>query len=36
MAFKQVSSPHAHAAQNTSQVMKLVLLATIPGLAALT
>ena len=36
MAFKQVTSPHAHSAQNTSQVMQLVLLATVPGLLALT
>jgi|TARA_B110001469_G_scaffold98252_1_gene94931 electron transport complex protein RnfD len=36
MAFKQITSPHAHAAQNTSKVMQLVLWATVPGLAALT
>ena len=36
MAFKQISSPHAHAAQNTAKVMQLVLWATIPGLIALT
>ena len=36
MAFKQVTSPHAHSAQKTSNVMQLVLLATVPGLVALT
>ena len=36
MAFKQITSPHAHAAQNTTKVMQLVLWATVPGLAALT
>jgi electron transport complex protein RnfD len=36
MAFKQITSPHAHASQNTSKVMQLVLWATIPGLIALT
>jgi electron transport complex protein RnfD len=36
MAFKQVTSPHAHSAQNTAKVMQLVLLATVPGLIALT
>ncbi len=36
MAFKQITSPHAHAAQSTSNVMQLVLWATIPGLVALT
>ena len=36
MAFKQISSPHAHASQNTAKVMQLVLWATIPGLIALT
>ena len=36
MAFKQVTSPHAHSAQSTSKVMQLVVWATIPGLLALT
>ena len=36
MAFKQITSPHAHAAQNTAKVMQLVLWSTIPGLIALT
>ena len=36
MALLKLTSPHAHAAQNTANVMKLVLLATIPGLVALT
>ena len=36
MAFKQITSPHAHASQNTAQVMQLVLWATLPGLFALT
>ena len=36
MAFKQVTSPHAHGAKSTANVMKLVVLATIPGLVALT
>jgi len=36
MAFKQVTSPHAHGAQSTAKVMKLVVWATIPGLIALT
>jgi electron transport complex protein RnfD len=36
MAFKQVTSPHAHGAQNTAKVMQLVVWATIPGLIALT
>jgi len=35
MAFKQITSPHAHAAQNTAKVMQLVLWSTIPGLLAL-
>ena len=35
MAFKQITSPHAHAAQNTSRVMQLVIWATVPGLIAL-
>ena len=36
MAFKQVTSPHAHSAQNTAKVMQLVLWATVPGILALT
>jgi len=36
MAFKQVTSPHAHGAQSTARVMQLVVWATIPGLIALT
>ena len=36
MAFKQITSPHAHAAQNTGKVMQLALWATAPGLLALT
>lgn len=36
MAFKQITSPHAHAARNTGKVMQLVLWATAPGLLALT
>jgi electron transport complex protein RnfD len=36
MAFKQITSPHAQAAQNTGKVMQLVLWATAPGLLALT
>ena len=35
MAFKQITSPHAHAAQNTARVMQLVIWATVPGLIAL-
>ncbi|MGB1402873.1 MAG: electron transport complex subunit RsxD [Porticoccaceae bacterium] len=35
MAFKQITSPHAHAAQNTGKIMQLVLWATAPGLLAL-
>jgi len=35
MAFKQVTSPHAHGAQNTAKVMQLVLWSTLPGLIAL-
>jgi electron transport complex protein RnfD len=30
MAFKQVTSPHAHGAKSTANVMKLVVLATYP------
>ena len=36
MALLKLTSPHAHAAQNTAAVMRLVLLATVPGLLALT
>lgn len=36
MALRQVTSPHAHAPLNTTRVMQIVLLATIPGLIALT
>ncbi|WP_461518836.1 electron transport complex subunit RsxD [Porticoccus sp.] len=36
MALMKLTSPHAHAAQNTATVMRLVLLATLPGLLALT
>ena len=36
MAFKQVTSPHAHSAQSTSKVMQLVIWATVPGILALT
>jgi electron transport complex protein RnfD len=35
MAFKQVTSPHAHSAQSTAKVMQLVLWATVPGLLVL-
>jgi H+/Na+-translocating ferredoxin:NAD+ oxidoreductase subunit D len=36
MALLKLTSPHAHTAQNTGNVMQLVLLATTPGLLALT
>lgn len=36
MALLKLTSPHAHTAQSTADVMKLVLLATIPGLVTLT
>ncbi|MBT3566415.1 MAG: electron transport complex subunit RsxD [Porticoccus sp.] len=36
MALLKLTSPHAHSAQNTARVMQLVILATIPGLFALT
>ncbi|MFT7266707.1 MAG: electron transport complex protein RnfD [Porticoccus sp.] len=36
MALLKFTSPHAHNAQNTARVMQLVILATIPGLFALT
>jgi len=36
MAFLRTTSPHGHAALNTSGVMQTVLLATLPGVAALT
>lgn len=35
MALLKITSPHAHDAQNTGDVMKLVLVATIPGFVAL-
>lgn len=36
MAFKQITSPHAHIARSTSDIMLHVILACIPGLIALT
>ncbi len=36
MALSQLSSPHAHAGETTSWVMRQLLLATLPGMAALT
>ncbi|MEH6468945.1 MAG: electron transport complex subunit RsxD [Porticoccus sp.] len=36
MALLKLTSPHAHRNQSTANVMQLVLLATIPGLVALT
>ena len=36
MALMRITSPHAHNKQSTSDVMKLVLLATLPGVLALT
>lgn len=36
MSFIHASSPHAHTTTDTSSVMKLVLLATLPGVVALT
>ncbi|RNL61663.1 electron transport complex subunit RsxD [Zhongshania marina] len=36
MGFLKVSSPHAHGPMSTARVMRLVLLATIPGLFSLT
>lgn len=36
MAFLKITSPHAHGPMQTSTVMQLVLLATLPGIAALT
>jgi electron transport complex protein RnfD len=36
MAFLRVTSPHAHTPQDTASVMRLVLLATIPGVVTLT
>lgn len=35
MSFLRASSPHAHAANNTAKIMQTVLLATVPGLIAL-
>lgn len=36
MTLPQITSPHAHSQNSTAQVMQLVLLATVPGLIALT
>lgn len=36
MPFIRVTSPHVHQVQDTASVMRLVLLATLPGVAALT
>ena len=36
MAFMTVTSPHAHGPLNTARVMRTVILATLPGVAALT
>jgi len=36
MAFLKASSPYTHAANSTNQFMRLVMLATIPGVAAIT
>lgn len=36
MALMRITSPHAHNKQSTSDVMRLVLLATLPGVLALT
>lgn len=36
MALLRVTSPHAHGAQDTTQVMQAVLLATLPGVAVMT
>jgi electron transport complex protein RnfD len=36
MAFLHVTSPHVHTPQDTGAVMRLVLLATLPGVVALT
>jgi len=36
MGFLKVSSPHAHGPMSTASVMRLVLLATLPGMLALT
>lgn len=36
MAFIRATSPHTHAATTTAQVMQQVILATLPGVAALT
>ena len=36
MALMRVTSPHTHNRQTTGQVMQLVLLATLPGVLALT
>ena len=36
MAFLKITSPHAHGPMSTDRVMRLVILSTLPGLAALT
>lgn len=36
MAFLNISSPHAHGPMSTPKVMRLVLVATVPGIVALT
>lgn len=36
MAFVNITSPHAHGGNSTSRIMLLVILATIPGIIALT
>jgi electron transport complex protein RnfD len=35
MVLQRITSPHAHAARDTGGVMRLVILATLPGIAAL-
>ena len=36
MALIRITSPHAHRPGNTGNVMQMVILATLPGLAAMT
>jgi len=36
MAFMNITSPHAHGGNSTSRIMLLVILATVPGIMALT
>lgn len=36
MALMHITSPHAHNQQSTANIMRLVILATLPGIAALT